>query len=456
MNAKLVLSATLIAGLIGTAVAAQNTGTTGVAGSSAGANPITNGAIAPGAAATYVPGVGLVPNTPTIFNGRILPNLFNQGGILPNQFSLNPNFTGTNTFNQQTPLQQIDPFGQTTGTTNGVSSGFTNGVFGNGTGFPGTVGTTNTFGLGTGYPGYGGGYYGYGPSGPLFDATGLWGNGVNLTIPPPPYHPARVPILGVNVPVTPIGARNAYMGNQTGASMRRLSSNGPSGSMQALTAPGDVQERVAGSRQEIRQSAEQSEVVNRMQEVMNNRPLREGTVVTTGATAFKVRYRADGMNHTERVPVADVFFFRGDGELASAATRPGAIHAGDRVLIPQATPKHASIVDPKEAAATRVAISDEVQSRVQDGETIAADAVVLTPRNTALEASADTGIQERVAGSREEVREGRSLATNSGPGVVTTNGETVSRTTTSSSTVQSQVAGSQQAHRRVAHRRAAR
>ena len=452
MKTRLVLSATLIAGVIGTAVAAQNTGTTGTTGTAAGTSPITNGAIAPGAAATYVPGVGLVPNTPTILNGRILPNLFNQGTILPNQFSLNPNFNGTNTFNQQTPLQQIDPFGQTTGTTNGISSGFANGVFGNGIGSTGSTVPTNTFGFG-GFPGYGGGYYGYGPSGPLEDATGLWGNGVNMTIPPPPYHPARVPILGVNVPVTPIGARAAYTGNRTGASMRRLSSNGPSGSMQALTAPSDVQERVAGSRQELRQSAEQTEVVNRMQEVMNNRPLREGTVVTTGATAYKVRYHADGASHTERVPVADVFFFQGDGELASAATKPGAIHAGDRVLIPQASPKHVSIVDPKEAAATRVAISNEVQSRVQDGETIAADAVVLNPVTT--EASADTGIQERVAGSREEAREGRSLATNNGPGVVTTDGETISRTTTTN-TVQSRVAGSRQTHRRVTHRRAAR
>jgi hypothetical protein len=453
MKARLVLSATLIAGLIGTVAAAQNTGTTGSTGSTAGANPITNGAISPGAAATFVPGVGLVPNTPTIFNGRILPNLFNEGSILPNQFSLNPGFTGAPTFNQQTPLQMIDPFGQTTGTTNGINSGFANGVFPNGTGFPSTfTGTNPTLGVGGGFfPGFG-----FGFSGPLVDVTGLWGNGVNMTIPPPPYHPARVPILGVNVPVAPVGSQNVYTGTRGGASMRRLSSNRPSVSMQALAAPSDVQERVAGSRQELRQSAEQSEVVNRMQEVMNNRPLREGTVVTTGATAFKVRYHADGVSHTERVPVEDVFFFQGDGQLSSAATRPGALHAGDRVLIPQASHKSASIADPKEAAAARVAISDEVQARVQDGETIAADAVVLNPRSTTVEASADTGIQERVAGSREEAREGRTLSTSAGPGVVTTDGETVSRTTTTDTEVQSRVAGSRQTHRRVTHRRTAR
>jgi len=70
----------------------------------------------------------------------------------------------------------------------------------------------------------------------------------------------------------------------------------------------------------------------------------------------------------------------------------------------------------------------------------------LTPRaNPTEEASANTGIQERVAGSREEVR-GRSLATSDGPGVVTTNGETVTH---------SRVAGSRQS-RRVSVRRAAR
>jgi len=67
----------------------------------------------------------------------------------------------------------------------------------------------------------------------------------------------------------------------------------------------------------------------------SNRPLVEATIVRDGATGVQVAYMVDGQRHTARLPSEDVYFFRTDGELASVGSEPGAVSAGDTVLVPE-------------------------------------------------------------------------------------------------------------------------
>jgi hypothetical protein len=158
--------------------------------------------------------------------------------------------------------------------------------------------------------------------------------------------------------------------------------------------------RVAGSRQETRVSSNTidtqideepigevrgGEPTNRqvrlaswLQDVMQDRPLREGKVISIGATAAQVRYRMDGEIKTDRFPVEEVFIFQNDGEIATAATDPNLIKVGTEVLIPQPL------------------VRSELKQSITGGPTI-------TP-----EIHSNTTIREQVAGSRQETRGSRS------------------------------------------------
>ena len=112
----------------------------------------------------------------------------------------------------------------------------------------------------------------------------------------------------------------------------------------ASSRPGTSRSRTSGGL-EIRKPAsdpDQARLLRRMQRLMESRPLTAGEVVQVGATAVRVRYEVDGRARTGSVPVNDVFFFRsnprtGRRELATAATLPGELAPGDRTLIPLGT-----------------------------------------------------------------------------------------------------------------------
>lgn len=79
---------------------------------------------------------------------------------------------------------------------------------------------------------------------------------------------------------------------------------------------------------------QQVRLVNRIEDVMEDRPLTEGTVVGMGTDGVSVRYERDGEILVQTFPAGQVFFFPSGGELATANTAPGMLRAGDQVLIP--------------------------------------------------------------------------------------------------------------------------
>ena len=310
MRYKLLLSAAVAALVAGSAAQAQTTGTTGTTGgrtTGTGVNQSGTGVNQFGSVTTspfsWVPGVGFVPNGTT-----------GAGAFGTNQFSGQVGANGQPLFGNQQVV--IDP---TTG--QAFTNGFSNNEFG---------GFDFVPGYGTGfYPGYGG--YGYGPtySGPLVDVRGAWnqnnGGGFRGT----GWNGTGIPTLGLNV--RPGGVRLP-------PSMVRVKLT-----QDAYTPT----TRVAGSRQETRIESETGEIrggqVNTKQvklagwlgDVMEDRPLREGKVISMGASGAQVRFTASGEVRTERFPVEEIFFFKKNGELATAATDPSMLHTGSRVLIPQ-------------------------------------------------------------------------------------------------------------------------
>jgi len=241
------------------------------------------------------------------------------------------------------------------------TAGFTNSVpvtdaFGN-TFF--TNGFSFTPGFSTGFvPAFGFGGYGPAFSGPLVDVRSAWSS---LS----PSGIARgggfsglgVPTVGINVPPGAI----------------RLP---PSRVYVKLTQDPNPATRVAGSRQETRRDSDsepigevrggetsptQVRLASRLHEVMEDRPLREGRVVSIGATAAQVRYEADGEVLTSRFPVEEVFFFQRNGSIASAATDPNLIRVGSQVLIPQPLIRR----EPRQSITGGATITPEFKSSVR-------------------------------------------------------------------------------------------
>lgn len=204
-------------------------------------------------------------------------------------------------------------------------------------------------------PGYGG-YYGGGGYGPYYSGT-LVGFPRMGYVAQPGFglagYRGSVPIIGINVPAGGLAARTTPRVTRT-----RVSSGAVLPTEVAM-APGTRMPRqlVAGRRQEARDTDERSgeekptitpsftsqvdpqqiRLANRMENVMEDRPLTEGTVVTVGATGVLVRYEQDGEFRTERFRPAQVFFFHKhaqDSRLASAETDPDYVRKGDRVLVP--------------------------------------------------------------------------------------------------------------------------
>jgi len=78
---------------------------------------------------------------------------------------------------------------------------------------------------------------------------------------------------------------------------------------------------------------DQTRLASRAQEIMANRPMREGLVVSIDGGTVDVTYTCDGKSRQDTFPAGEVFFFRTSGALATAANANGALHIGDRVLV---------------------------------------------------------------------------------------------------------------------------
>lgn len=268
-------------------------------------------------------------STTRLANGNIVSNgvVFNQNGTALG--TLNQN--GTITSNGVT----FDQFG------NPIGNGFANGV---GNGFVGTGGVYA--------PGYAV------TTGPNFPVGLPVVPGAGQFAATPSLRGTTVPTLGVNVP--PVVRTGMPLTSRTSSGRRvamgpRLSSN-----VAAAAGTQFPTERVAGSRQETSGSEtrdsmnmdvktasadpQQLKVVERAEDLMENRPLREGQVVRIGATGVTVKYEVNGDYRTERFPVGQVFFFQND-KLAALDTAPSALREGDRVMIPE------SVQEPREAVA---------------------------------------------------------------------------------------------------------
>jgi len=111
-------------------------------------------------------------------------------------------------------------------------------------------------------------------------------------------------------------------------------------------------EAVAGSREELRGGAgmegengtqreilrapatrDQVALANKLENLMAERPMREGLVLKIATDTVEVSYKCDGESKVETFPAGEVFFFRTSGSLATAATARGGLKVGDRVLV---------------------------------------------------------------------------------------------------------------------------
>lgn len=163
----------------------------------------------------------------------------------------------------------------------------------------------------------------YGPlySGPLVDVRGAWASRT------PGFMPgSRVAIAGLNSPPLQAGTPPARV-----PAPRRTASPEP--------APGGDEFYLA-PRPEPEADAGQAKVVRSFENVMEDRPLVEGTVERVGATGVLVRYEQGGEMVSGRFDHSRVFFFQ-DEQLASGSSRPELLQPGMKVLVPQPEPASA-------------------------------------------------------------------------------------------------------------------
>jgi hypothetical protein len=106
-------------------------------------------------------------------------------------------------------------------------------------------------------------------------------------------------------------------------------------------------------------TTEQVRLAARAETLMQDRPFREGTVEAIGADQVQVRYSINNQARSERIPEGEVFYFRPNGEMATAARSPMTLRVGDKVLIP--TPQDDLASEPRQA----VAGSRETASRMR-------------------------------------------------------------------------------------------
>jgi hypothetical protein len=312
---------------------------------------------------TVLPGaVNTVPSTPAFngaFNGAFsgFNNGFNpafnpafSNGFNPafnNGFNpafnngLNPAFN--NGFNGTAFNNGFNPF---TGTFDPTFGGTVN-PFNNGFN-PGFVG--NPFGF---YGGYGSPYGGVYQSG-MPDSSSLSPSaaiaarartrrspmvpviGVNTVAPPPPGRPDLSGRTRVDTtPKTPedFAARRLIpdqdsVASHQGAADQTLVAAGtvvPTEANAARPAPGAEVRRAPATPDQARLAAY-------AQQLMANRPMREGLVVSVNGDTVDVSYQCNGESRQDTFPAGEVFFFRPSGALTTASmTRT--LKVSDRVLV---------------------------------------------------------------------------------------------------------------------------
>jgi hypothetical protein len=126
-----------------------------------------------------------------------------------------------------------------------------------------------------------------------------------------------------------------------------------------LTQDPTIEQQVAGARQEMRQAArqerqadaQQTRLASNLENMMEDRPLREGTITSLGATGAQVRFRAGNQVTTQRFPMEEVYFFKAGGLMATAATDPDLVGVGSQVLIPE--PPRQSVAGSREESTYR-------------------------------------------------------------------------------------------------------
>jgi hypothetical protein len=165
-------------------------------------------------------------------------------------------------------------------------------------------------------------------------------------------------------------------------------SPGPQIAMEVFTGVPDdptmpVQERVAGVREELtpeRPDAQEIQVAQRVERIMEERPLREGQVIAVNERDIEVRYELNGEAVTERLPMDEVFFFDENERLRSAESFPDLVARGDSVLFATPVERVAGVqeVIPQEAVA-----GERQEIRIEEDDLLPEERVVAPARRPA-------------------------------------------------------------------------
>jgi len=95
--------------------------------------------------------------------------------------------------------------------------------------------------------------------------------------------------------------------------------------------------RNAGAAGGSGEDTEDPSLLSTMESRMRSRPFIEGTVVAADENRVQVRYKADAETGTLNFKPDWVYFYTNRGRLTSAATEPGLVTRGMKVLIPEMT-----------------------------------------------------------------------------------------------------------------------
>jgi hypothetical protein len=269
--------------------------------------------------------------------GKAEAQMTNPGFVDP-RFQLPPVNTTLPTVNPTLPPVNpglVSPFGTTTPgfgffdprpvDATGAALGFTPGLT-----------PSNTF-----IPGTGGGFsfvgpWGWGYNGPLVDNRADWLRG-SINFP----RPGGLPVAGVNTPPLGRGPRRAAIRDSTGGAFRVAgrrqeynAANTPNGLGERTINRGPSREdRFNGAVVNVAEiSPKQVRLAGRMEDLMENRPMIEGTITGRSNGGLLVRFESRGELRTQRFPAGEVFAFHG-ARLASGSTDRIAVGTG--VLVPE-------------------------------------------------------------------------------------------------------------------------
>lgn len=79
---------------------------------------------------------------------------------------------------------------------------------------------------------------------------------------------------------------------------------------------------------------QQQALARQASQQMAQGPMRQGRLVSRNKSTALVTYTVDGQLQSARVPLSQVYFFQPGGAMATIATNPNTLEAGNRVMIP--------------------------------------------------------------------------------------------------------------------------